>query len=359
MSYEEKKKAKDADRELSSGRPLSKARRRALRLDSTPLKGQEIVYRDLLSAQRGIGHLIERVESKIAGIEGLNEDITKLNRRINEVRIGEPELLAKLKALERIASKLDDRNSVYAVDSYSDLASISILEAHGELESGRWTVACTKLVAARNILERKIKHWEKEVLPKNRERQELLDEIIYLRQKRNERIREALFGISNQLEEQELVSKALGSAIKRLAEDFRFPLFGAITKSEIELFANRLTEILPGDADLERARTHVLNVLEPSGYFESSLEIESAKGILSNKLDAIVREASVKHSKTLAELAGTLKNAKETILIEVWNGLASARTTIVNGKLGQARAEIEDMVGLLNKADELTGKEKK
>ncbi|MCX6778254.1 MAG: hypothetical protein NT157_05225 [Candidatus Micrarchaeota archaeon] len=350
MGLNEKKGAREARKELARG-GMSGKRARRLAEVAVPLAERVQHYPDLRSALRAVGEHIR--EQKMVGREKILEVIEEINGvlvRINKTkgRIGTRELKAKLKKLGKIAEKLENRNFVWLVDNYADLAKDIIPEAVRLLEEGKWYLACPKLVAAMNVLTEKLAHDKKDVLRKNAERAELLSEIIEARHGRNERISRTLAPIVAQLRKSASIQTSM---IERL---------GAAIAAVDSKNAGGAAKIF------EKTKTENLRIarellLEPESSSKRPEMLAQARKIFSERLEQ-VRAGGIMNSgqkkrisNQLAKLADSLKNSKETVLAEARNNLLSMKKLVIIGEPLGALNRADNVFEFIREAETRTG----
>ncbi|MFH1470601.1 MAG: hypothetical protein ABIF01_02535, partial [Candidatus Micrarchaeota archaeon] len=183
MFLVEQKKARVASKELASGKSMSNERRAELERIAVPLKPQKNVYPDFESAFRAMGHILEKQQDERFRILELIYGIKKINSRMNYEKGsgGDKELEAKIAELGQVVEKLEGRNSVFLVDGHASLASGIIPEAIGLIRSGKWYIACTKLVQSVNVLNEKLEHQGGPVASKAFARARIIMDLIEIR----------------------------------------------------------------------------------------------------------------------------------------------------------------------------------
>ncbi len=300
MSDEEKKIARNAKKKLSGGN-ISPGRRRELKRMSVPTKEQPIIYPDAGSALRAVKEHIP--ENKRKGAEkllvllGVLEGI---NQRIAEANVGEMELSAKLGQLSSAIDALKKRNVVWLVDHQADLAQRYIGEAVDCLARGKRTIACTKLVAARNVLSEKLEHNENRVLRRAAERTQLLETIIKLQGTQN--------GLSEIVEQ----LRTSASIKEKLVEKLTLALLIIDSRFTVELEKRSDGEPPKYAGPDELARLFVNSKVKELAT-AGNLLAEAERFITSSRSDGLIRQAREKISEVLGRMNafGPMKMAQK------------------------------------------------
>jgi hypothetical protein len=289
MDDEGKKKARNARKELFR-RNISPERRRELQRISVPTKEQPIIYPDAGSALRAVKEHIP--EAKREGAEKLLvllRTLEGINQRIAEVDVGERELNAKLNQLSSAIGALKKRNTVWLVDHQADLAQVYIGEAMDFLTRGKRNAACTKLVAARNVLSEKLEHNENRVLRKAAERAQLLETMIKLQGTRGE-----LSEIVEQLRTSASIKEKL---VEKLTLALR--IIDSCFTVELEKRSDGGPPKYAGPSELARLFVNSkVKELATAG----NLLAEAEKCITSSRSDGLIRQAREKISGVLGRM---------------------------------------------------------
>ncbi len=367
MSSEQKSSARAATKELRSGRGISKERRSSLFSMAVPLKERNVAYPSLRSALRAVrDHIPERKDTQRGALLEIIDDIRRVNERINNTKgkISVKEMVAKFRELEDTIETLETRNLVTMKDMQADLAGVKIEEAIGELENGRWWVACTKLVAAMNILNERLDHYTGNILTKNAERAEVIGEIIEKRANRNNRIRAGVLGIVDELEEigriRERLIKKLETAVSIIDGGFSS--------------GHRRSRVGPGELARRFEKSKLENLRRASellytaeimlmGSGNEQGAIRQARDIFSNMLKSMRDEElfgwqRTRISNELLGISDLLRNSNEDVLVDARREILRMKDSIMEGDVQDSVGRSLTITQLLDIANDLTGEEK-
>ncbi len=285
---------------------ISSERVGELRSQATPLRSGERVYPNLHKALHAAKEHIpaSKAEAKEA-VSGLMKETQRINARLYDVDVGEPELQAKVRELGDFTEQLSRRNQITLSDIYTDNAATFLGEAIESLKLGNLPIARTKLASAVDVLTEKLAHDKDDVLGKNSRRIAVLEGIIRIRERRNGWIRKGLRGSEN-----------------------RTGAMGELRKSATIL-----------------DRTGTMQVHIPG--FEH--DVPKGSVMLPVQRDRIAGR--------LFAFAESLKNSNEDILKEARGRLLLMRNEVLKGNPHRALDLGDAVLACLKKADELAGKE--
>ena len=369
-------RARSARKELARRR-VGAVRGRLLHLLHEPLEGREKSYDDLASALRAVGeHIPKNTGQSMLKVSLLLDELTTINMRIASVHVKEDEIAAKLRRLEEISEELRRRNLVLNVDHWADQAKIFVDQAISALIAGENTLACSKLVAARNVLGEKLEHQEKKVLTISDERALLISEIIRKRHERNEEVREALVGrderhgVMKQLREsariKEKMAEKLELALRIIDSDFTFE-FEEDRKGDnprpvgVGELAGLFKTSTVGE--LLVARDLLLQAEQMIGAGgDEQVKIRLAREHLSGYLEHIRQEGPMSTaqksdiSTRLLKLAHRFSNSIETVLVEARTKLEEMGEAVLAGDPKKALELADRVLEKLEESEKLVDK---
>lgn len=354
--------------QLDSAKPMSDERRERLKSASVKRKKKWYKYYDLRSASRAGDHIVVNTLNQAFVLDEMIENIRKKTRRINDMKgmLNSNEINAKIDALQEIADKLEGRNLISKRDPLAEAARNRIEEAITLLEDNKWYLACPDLYSAFTTLSKKFIQYERWA-EKNIRNTDVLDEYIKLRQEMINYTREELSEIKAEIDgasrrERDTLDRL--DRAKHLLQNLTYAAEAAtclkgINMPEIGMARGHIFDAVYGRVENE------LNSLNRASYLISeakekiqakALMPTSARANLHNRLadlSLMLRDSSEMVFRNASELLGHMA-------LDVWGRKTEgeAGKEILKQDLGMAGYRANEIMKLLNRAEEYTGEKK-